>query len=188
MRALRERGVRTPAIATSAELDSTLRRELECAGYVDALTKPIGLDDLARLLAEHLPEAQVRRASITSPRSTASLEVALLDDASALASVGGDRQTLRALRGLLAQELHALILRLRQSSDSIEVSDLRESLHRLRASCRYCGADALGAATQRLEAFAASGNADLPVALADFANLCTRTAAALSAQDSAAAS
>lgn len=181
LRALHERGVATPAIATSAELDAATRTELQCAGYVDALTKPIGLDALARVLATHLPGGCGPRARQPASLRTASQgntgTADVLDDTSGLASVGGDRATLRALRGLLAGELEALHDRLAVTKNP---PDLADALHRLRASCRYCGAAALHDAALRLEAAIRTETADVSAAFAYFTETCAKTRAALS--------
>src|SRR5258708_18565580 len=136
LRALRERSIDIPAIATSAELDLPMRAELHAAGYVDALTKPITLDRLAQALAAHLTDWRDPRAPVATHAFTRTNPTALLDDAAGLASVGGDHSTLQALRGLLAGELEALLERLTTTPNPAGLAD---SLHRLRASCRYCG-------------------------------------------------
>jgi len=151
LRELRRGGCNAPAIATSAELDAPICAELAAAGYVDALTKPIGLEQLAALLGTHLPEWQASRHRMTTHAlagaSAATLQAAVLEDGPALAGVGGDRETLRALRGLFLQELGTMLPRIA----TLPADELSEWLHRLRASCRYCGALRLLEVTERLE-------------------------------------
>lgn len=182
---LRQRGIETTAIATSAELDASVRGELRSAGYVEALTKPIGLDALARALALHLPGWRdprgQRHAPIdATPRNDADA-ASVLDDSIGLASVGGDRTTLQALRGLLARELETLRDRLAATSNPL---DLADTLHRLRASCRYCGATALGEASLRLETVVRANEANSELQFRQFADACTRTLATLSSTPS----
>ncbi len=143
LRALRRLGHAATAIATSAELDSGMRAELDDAGYADAVAKPIGVEHLAALLSTHLPQWQppLAGAAGTAPVPTADAMPLspLLEDEEALASVGGDRRTLRALRGLFAKELETALPRI----TAMSADDLDNWLHRLRASCRYCGATRL---------------------------------------------
>jgi CheY-like chemotaxis protein len=187
LRALRERGHRTIAIATSAELDLAIRAELRAAGYADALTKPLSVDGLARLLGERLPHWQAP-SQIQTVAAVRSATPDLLDDAAALASVGGDANTLRALRDLLAQELEATIPGIAAAQAPLSAQELRDFLHRLRASCRYCGTPALGAAAARLAAELGADATNQQPTLIDFLDVCARTAAALAAQGSTDAS
>ncbi len=185
LHALRDRGIATSAIATSAELDAATRAELAAAGYIDALTKPIGLDALARALATHLSgwrDPRARRSASIRATSQSNASVAeVLDDAAGLASVDGDRATLLALRSLLAGELEALSGRLAATPNP---SDLADILHRLRASCRYCGATALGEASLQLESAIRTNDANVESPFQQFAAACAHTLAALSAPSS----
>lgn len=148
LRELRRRGCTAVAIATSAELDAAARAELADAGFAEAVAKPLGTERLAALLATHLPrwrgaegEYRPAMAESSSPSS------APLDDAGALARVGGSRETLQALRTLFAAELESALLRLA----AMPAAELGDWLHRLRASCRYCGATRLGETAERIE-------------------------------------
>ena len=128
----------SPMIATCAGLDPAQHARLLAAGFDDALAKPLGLDRLrATLAAVHNSEG-VR-----------------LDEAQGLAA-SGCAATLTALRGLLLAELADCAM---QFDTQLEhhPQALRARLHRLRASCGFCGAtqlqqaaaalhDALGAA------------------------------------------
>jgi len=151
LRELRRSGCSAPAIATSAELDAPTRAQLAAAGYVDAATKPIGVEQLAALLGSHLPQwfKPQRNSTADAPTGTftSAAQSALLEDDAALASVGGDRQTLQALRGLFSQELETMSPRIA----TLPADELGEWLHRLRASCRYCGTTRLLEAAERLE-------------------------------------
>jgi CheY-like chemotaxis protein len=151
LRELRRGGCSAPAIATSAELDVSARAELAAAGYVDAVTKPIGLRQLAALLGSHLSEGFGPQCNLATDAptgaSTPAAQIALLEDGPALASVGGDAQALRALRGLFLRELETMSPRI----ITLPADELGEWLHRLRASCRYCGATRLLESAERLE-------------------------------------
>lgn len=176
LHALRARGVHAPAIATSAELDTLAAAVLRAAGFAATLEKPASLDTIDGLLRQYLVlDAGVRP---SSPVDDSPTVLPILDDASALAAIGGDHDAMRALRSLFAQELEALERDLQSAiPDSLA---LCERLHRLRASSGFCGAAALAGAAQRLQQ--ALGRDLASDAIADFARTCSATRQALAAQ------
>ena len=176
LHALRQRGIHTPAIATSAELDADAVAQLRAAGFIDTLSKPATLEQIEYVIGRvvHLVSASSSPAMIDG-------DSPLLDDAGALAAMGGDMSTLTALRGLLAQELKALNEEL-AGATLTSPAQLGERLHRLRASCGFCGTPALGAAARRLELALKNNNGSTygKSELRDFALACRNTLAALS--------
>ncbi|MBB3228454.1 CheY-like chemotaxis protein/HPt (histidine-containing phosphotransfer) domain-containing protein [Luteibacter sp. Sphag1AF] len=126
------RSVRSPAIATSADVPPELRAELHAAGFAAVLEKPCQQADLHKLLGNVLGT----RAAL-----------ATLDDREALAATG-DAQTMQALRTLLHAELAQL------DDDLPDLAhrprELVERLHRLRSACGFCGASRLGAQARTL--------------------------------------
>lgn len=177
LRALRTRGVRAPAIATSAELDAGAVVALRAAGFTDALAKPASIDAIEGMLRQHLVLGV--RMSPSRPADEPPAELPLLDDGSALAAIGGDHDAMRALRGLFAQELEALErdLLTAPAPDSRALSD---RLHRLRASSGFCGAAALASAALHLQR--ALGGDSARDAMAEFARTCSATRSALAEQ------
>ena len=123
----------SPAVATSAELRPHDEATLRNRGFAGILHKPCTLDDLRQVLALIVPAAPAEP---------------LLDDAKARATSGSDAIA-GALRGLMAQELVALDRDL--AALTADPNALAERLHRLRASCGFCGATALSAAIEILE-------------------------------------
>lgn len=160
---LRERGIVAPAIATSAEIDAALAAQLRSAGFADVLEKPASVQRIREIVMRYLPRI--------APN--------LLDDAAALDAIGSDADALRALRGLLAQELEQLESELAHGELATNPVRLGERLHRLRASCGFCGASALAACAAewqdalRVANPFASGQRDAFVAV------CRETASAL---------
>jgi CheY-like chemotaxis protein len=114
------------AVATSAEMDVTQRQRLLSAEFSEVLQKPCNLADLRRIL------------SLVQAGAAA---VPLLDDAQAIATMG-DADVVRAMRTLLRAELAGLY----QDLDDLlaDTDTLADRLHRLRSSCGFCGAAALG--------------------------------------------
>ena len=123
----------TTAVATSAELGAHDRRQLLNAGFSDTLLKPCRLADLQRMLAIVQGD---------DPSHS------MLDDQAGLSS-SGDITTMRALRGLLREELVVL----QQELDSLhnDPTGFADRLHRLRSSCGFCGAAALAEQTISLQ-------------------------------------
>jgi CheY-like chemotaxis protein len=149
---------RSPAVATSAEVDVAERHRLLAAGFGDILLKPCDLHSLARIWA------------LGRDRPP------LLDDPAALASTG-DARTMRALRQLLREELLALDRELDRLGADRGV--LTERLHRLRSSCGFCGASALGEATVSLQRQLAGAPPDAPLPLGAFRDTLQATLQAL---------
>jgi CheY-like chemotaxis protein len=117
----------SPAVATSAEMDGAERQRLLSGGFSEVLQKPCDLADLRRVVALVQPD---------------SADLPLLDDTQGLASTGSE-QIMQAMRSLLRGELVGLYQELDEVS--ADVSGFGERLHRLRASCGFCGATALAA-------------------------------------------
>lgn len=157
--ALRKAGIGCPAIATSAEITAQARAELQVVGFIACLEKPVAFVQLREFLQPWL-----------------GLNIPALDDAGGLAAIGGDAGSLLALRTLLVQELAALHAGLAQ--DCIDPGALLERLHRLRASCGFCGAPKLGAAASEFEHALRTG-ADAAARRDAFVACCMETLAAL---------
>ena len=120
-----------PAVATSADITAERDHALRAHGFVDVLQKPLTLQALERCLRHHL----------ACDESTS-----LLDDEAALVTCG-NTDTLRALRLLFLDELDRLHGEWQQPpSPQVMI----ERLHRLKASCGFCGAQTLAVQTQRL--------------------------------------
>lgn len=182
--ALRAQGNATPAVATSAEVDAEIIAQLSHAGFVDIVEKPVTLAQLQHVVSPHLHFSAKRQTATAAFTPAANL---LLDDVTALAAIGGDTTALQALRGLLAQEIAALSAQLTQIDLLTGTAALRDHLHRLRASCGFCGATALAEAAARLDQSLRDRADDVSGVLASFLDRCEATQAALRAQVSATA-
>lgn len=140
------------AIATSAELSPERIAALLAQGFSDTLAKPITMQSLQNTLLLHLSREPATRsdvAPVTELLELAHARHMLLDDAAAL-NATGDTVVMTALRGLFAHELRDLPEELAQMRRQHNVIGLRDRLHRLRASCGFCGAPALDAAVATL--------------------------------------
>lgn len=121
------------AFATSAEVTPEQRRRLLDAGFAGVIEKPCRVAALGHALS-----------SVSDTASTAKV----LDDDEALAATG-DANTMRALRGLLRDELATLDGELGAYVGQPEA--FIERLHRLRSACGFCGTARLGAQVKALQ-------------------------------------
>lgn len=153
------------AVATSADMNVSLRNRLLSAEFSEVLQKPCNLADLRRILA------LVQADTIVTP---------LLDDQQAIATMG-DADVVKAMRTLLRVELASLY----QDLDALteDPAALADRLHRLRSSCGFCGAAALGAQTIMLQRQLTSGLSASPVPLSRFRRALLATIQALSTDD-----
>jgi CheY-like chemotaxis protein len=152
----------SPAVASSAESGAAERQQLLAAGFGEILLKPCDLQALRRVLA-------MGRCDDGPP---------LLDDAAALAATG-DARTMQALRQLLRDELASLERELEQLDG--DRAAFAERLHRLRSSCGFCGAGALGECTATLQQQLQQAAGDAPVPLEPFRETLRATLQALQA-------
>ena len=135
----------TPAIATTADPDPALHQRLRRAGFDGVLVKPL---DAARL------REGMRGTGIV-------LADEALDDTAGLAASGGSA-ALRDLRMLFARELDDLATAMESLRENPHA--FPERLHRLRASCGFCGALLLQRATAALSDSLRKGD---PAAIAE---------------------
>lgn len=122
---------RIPAIATSAERDAVVA-PLLAAGFAEVLPKPLSIAQLRAALRRH-------GCAATDP----------LDDDDALRACGSPAAVERLRHLFVEQELPSLERELEESSANPK--RLRPTLHRLAASCGFCGAIALAGACAALE-------------------------------------
>jgi len=134
--------------------------------------KPASLAGIRDLLRDFLADAILP--TDATARAEASAPEQLLDDAAALAAIGGDRDALRALRTMFARELDTLAREL-ETEVAGPTADMSERLHRLRASCGFCGATAVGTAAWRLENALRHDLSDVERARDALIDLCTAT-------------
>jgi two-component system OmpR family response regulator len=130
------------AIALTAGLDHAEAAMLRAIGFAQALPKPV---EAARLLA-------CIRGGHEYRAPAAAHTVPALDDDAALRALAGNRTALAQLRGLLRAELPQQLDRIRHGFGRRDAAAVGAVLHRLRASCGFCGATALATAATALEA------------------------------------
>jgi CheY-like chemotaxis protein len=167
--ALSENGSSTqpPAIAITAEPDED-RDMLLDAGFAEILPKPVSVAALHDALRRH-----------------GCAKDTTLDDEDALRACGSLQTVTRLRRLFIEQEIPAVLAEVEHCNHAPQ--KLRPTLHRLRASCGFCGAHALGHASAALHRVLASNANDGQTqdALAAFLDALTATRTALNASLSA---
>jgi CheY-like chemotaxis protein len=139
------------AIVLSAGLEHDEAVMLRAVGFADALPKPV---DAARLLACVRGEQGYRSAVARADAAP------VLDDTAALTALAGNPNALVQLRSLLRAELPQQLDLIRHAFGRRDAAALGAVLHRLRASCGFCGAAALAGAASALEAAIRAGRFD----------------------------
>ena len=154
---------RTPAIATTAEPDAARARLLQ-AGFAEVLPKPLSLACMRAALARY------------------GCRPGPLDDDGALRACGSPAAVAHLRRLFADQELPRVQNEFDHHGEAHH--SLRPTLHRLRASCGFCGATALAHASETLHnALATDAQPDrTDAALREFARALKETRAALHAK------
>lgn len=155
----------TLALALTADDDDATRRRLLAAGFGAVATKPIGIERLADTLATL--GVHVARATHVAEPAPAYGALPLWDDATALAAAGDNRAIVDTLRGMLRGELPGQRERIAAALARNDADAARVELHRLQASCGFCGAMRVAASAGALHAALARGDASTHAA-ADF--------------------
>ncbi|MEG2804932.1 response regulator [Stenotrophomonas sp.] len=138
----------TPALAHTADGDTSIHARLRDAGFSETLVKPLSGEQLLKA---------VRRALVNSPGSASSAlggsaegEREDWDEITALAALNGQRHHLIALRELFLAELPGVRDAVAQALLQDDVRALHGQLHRLQASCGFVGAARLARAVRQL--------------------------------------
>lgn len=146
--ALRERGLRTPALAHTAAGERSATEALLAAGFLAVLIKPLpaaALQEAIRGALDARPVALLHL--VEAPPADAPV----WNDAAALTALHGEQAHIDALRGLFLDELP--LARATVAAAVLDGDDtaLRAALHRLQASCGFVGAARLAAAVTALQ-------------------------------------
>lgn len=162
-------------VATSAELDAARRAALIAQGFDAVLGKPATLAELDDLLRGLF----ATRARVAEARAVYATGGGLLDDAAAI-NACGDISVVASLRAMFVDELDALAEELNAFLARDDEAGLVDRLHRLRASCGFCGASHLDEAVRSLRRVL--GTSVQGAALQELRSTATATLAALRGQ------
>lgn len=155
---LRACGLRTPALAHTAETRREPLDALIAAGFDAVLLKPLSVAALQAGVRRALGDPD-GSAPIGMPRESPVCGIAGVgaklpawDDAVALRALNGSRAHVTAMRGLFLQELPTAAGCVIAGARLGDVAAIRAELHRLQASCGFVGAARMAAAVDALRA------------------------------------
>lgn len=176
---LRACGLRTPALAHTAETRREPLDALIAAGFDAVLLKPLSVAALQAGVRRALgdpdgstpagmpPETPIE-ASLEPPLEPPARRIdgvgvdaklPVWDDAVALRALNGSRTHVAAMRGLFVQELPTAVGCVTAGARLGDVAAIRTELHRLQASCGFVGAARMAAAVDALRARPGDGEA-----------------------------
>lgn len=154
---LRARGLRTAALAHTADNRREALDALIDAGFEEVLLKPLSVAQLQGAIRRFCGDASINDAqhfSRNSSRHEATPSCGkrpVWDDDAALRALNGHRAHVDTMRGLFAQELAQVSARIAAALADRDAAALRNELHKLQASCGFVGAARLGAAARDLQ-------------------------------------
>lgn len=162
---LRARGLRTPALAHTAEARREPLDALIAAGFDEVLLKPLSVAALQACVRRALGDPD-GSAPIGMPREAPVCGIAGIDakfpvwnDDVALRALNGSPAHVAAMRGLFLQELPTAAGCVIAGARLGDVAAIRAELHRLQASCGFVGAARMAAAVDALRARPGDGEA-----------------------------
>jgi DNA-binding response OmpR family regulator len=148
---LRAQGRQTRALAHTADARREALDALIDAGFEEVLLKPLSVAQLQGTVRRLCGNAPIQASTPALNRTSQSCgKQPIWDDAAALRALNGSRAHVDTMRGLFAQELPQVSMRLTAVLANRDTTALRGELHKLRASCGFVGAARLGAATRDL--------------------------------------
>lgn len=122
----------TKKIAVSAEITPSITSQLQAIGIHRALSKPMSIAQLHQAIATEL-----------NLDTTPSSETALWDTQKALLALGNNLESLNTLKSLFKAELPSMLEQIKQNYILGNFSQISETLHKLKASCGFLGANKL---------------------------------------------
>jgi response regulator RpfG family c-di-GMP phosphodiesterase len=130
----------TKKIAVSAEITPSIASHLAAIGIHRTLSKPMSIAQLHQAIVAEL-QLDI------SPSN----ETELWDTQKALLALGNNRESLNILKSLFKAELPGMLEQINQSYMLGNFSKISETLHKLKASCGFLGANKLLAECNALD-------------------------------------
>lgn len=152
---LRARGLRTPALAHTAEARREPLDALIAVGFDEVLRKPLSVAALQAGVRRALADAggSPRPPEASTDFAAACGKPVIWDDATALRALNGQREHVVAMRELFLQELPASAVRIIDAAHRNDEATVRAEVHRLQASCGFVGAARIASTVDGLRAY-----------------------------------
>ena len=151
---LRGRGLRTRALAHTADARRDALDALIDAGFEEVLLKPLSVAQLQGAVRRFCGGASIIDTD-DDPRNGTGPgcgKLPVWDDDAALRAFNGQRSHVDSMRTLFAQELPQTAARISAARARGDNAALRGELHKLQAGCGFVGAARLGEAVRALHA------------------------------------
>jgi len=151
---LRGRGLRTQALAHTADARRDTLDALIDAGFEEVLLKPLSVAQLQGAVRRFCGGASVIDADDNPQDATIAGcgKLPVWDDEAALRAFNGQRSHVESMRTLFGQELPQTASRISAALVRGDNAVLRGELHKLQAGCGFVGAARLGDAVRALHA------------------------------------
>ncbi|MEJ7731071.1 MAG: response regulator [Polyangiaceae bacterium] len=174
-------GTHLPLVAITAYAMRGDRERCIAAGFDDYVSKPIDFQELFYTIEKLVPRAALpARPSTPPPSPPPGMEEAttdlidgagpLVDEAAALARVGGDPELLRELVGVFLAEVPGWLAELGKAMAAGDATSVRRVAHTIKGAVDNCGASSARASANRLEQLARDKQmAGAPAALDELA-------------------
>jgi PAS domain S-box-containing protein len=147
-------GRHVPIIALTAHAMEGDRDRCLDAGMDGFVSKPLQGEELFRVIAAHCPPASAEEETPAEEPE----DPGIVDEATALARVGGDLGLFKDLVALFHDECPGLMAEMRQAIDQNDAPCLRRAAHTLKGSAATLGAKAASEAALRLEMIGRNGD------------------------------
>ncbi len=142
---LRGRGLSVAALAHTADARRDELDALIDAGFEEVLLKPLSVAQLQGAIRRVCGiSMQTGTDSAPQDEPIRSGKLPVWDDHAALRVLNGNAAHVHAMRGLFAQELPQMAMRVSAALANRDTTALRDELHKLQASCGFVGAARLG--------------------------------------------
>lgn len=148
---LRAAGLRTCALAHTADARREALDALIDAGFEEVLQKPLSVAQLQGAVRRFCGDGSPAHAANRNDMPMRCGKQPVWDDDAALRALNGNRDHVDTMRGLFAQELPKVSERIAAALAKRDIAAWRGELHKLQASCGFVGAARLGAATRDLQ-------------------------------------